>query len=375
MKLGLVCISELLKEEDSSNAFRRVTRKKFIEMRDNDEDEAFTYLSDLIIHNLELTSKVIEHCQKNEISHYRISSSLFPLITDPTLNFAISDLPKYQDIVLKMKNVGSTAKKCGVSVSMHPDQYNVLASTNSEAVEKTINELNFTGLVLSIMGFEEDYSCPVNIHVNCSTKNCEEIELKQIVDRFMESFERLDDSIKSRLVLENEDKGCWNCGNLFKWFHLYCGAEYDHAFPLTYDNLHHKCNPAYINEEVVSDKQNVDAFYHTWPEDVIPVFHWSEGTKENPRSHTDYYSDDIPDFERVVVWECEVKAKDKAILKLLGKKPIETNSRFAELANLGDTIEYDESLSEKEELELAKAKIAKAQNQKLTQGYNAIYGV
>ena len=27
-----------------------------------------------------------------------------------------------------------------------------------------------------------------------------------------------------------------------------------------------------LNEEVVSDKQNVDAFYHTWPEDFTPVF-------------------------------------------------------------------------------------------------------
>jgi UV DNA damage endonuclease len=376
MKLGLVCTSEVLKEKDSSNSFRRITRKKFIESRDKDQDAALSSLAEIILHNLELTIRTIEHCSKHGIDHYRISSGLFPLITDVSLNFSISDIPEYEDIILKMKQVGVTAKKYGISVSMHPDQYNVLASTNEEAVEKTANELNFAGLVLEIMGFDEGYSAPVNIHVNCSTKNCEEIELKQIADRFMENFSKLDSSIKSRLVLENEDKGCWNCENLFKWFHLYCGAEYNHAFPLTYDNLHHKCNPSFIEGEIVSDKQNVDAFYYSWDESVRPVFHWSEGTEDNPRSHADYISEDIPDFEREVVWECEVKAQDKAILKLLGKSLVtEKNKRFEELASLGNTIEMDEGLSEQEELEEAKRKIAKAQNKKLTQGYNAIYGV
>ena len=53
-----------------------------------------------------------------------------------------------------------------------------------------------------------------------------------------------------------------------------------------------------------------------------PVFHWSEGRPEKPRSHADYFAlGNIPpniaiEPDKPVKWECEVKQKDKAI-KLL----------------------------------------------------------
>lgn len=376
MKLGLVCDSQVLKGQNSSNVFKTLSRAKFIDLRDKSESDAFLTLSDLIIHNLDLTIKIIDSCNQNGISHYRLNSNLLPLISDQSLNFSISDLPKSQDIILKLKNIGSLSKKHDISLSVSPQKYIHLASTDQDSVGNTISELNFLGLILDVIGLDKDYSNPIIIKVNSSTKNCEEIELKQITDRFMSNFKKLDESVKSRLALSNEDKGCWNCGNLFKWFYLYCSAEYESSVPLSYSNLHHNCNPSYVNEEVVSDKQNVDAFFHTWPEEFVPVFEWSEGTEDNPRVPVEYYSEDIPDFEREVIWECDAKASDKAILKLLGKESVaQSNERLQELLALGDSIQYDESKTEEQELEVAKQKIAQVQNQKLSQGFNAIYGV
>lgn len=376
MKLGLVCDSQILKDQSSGNVFKTLSRAKFIDSRDKSEDGAFSTLSDLIIHNLDLTIKIIDNCHQNDISHYRLNSNLLPLISDQSLNFSIFDLPKSQDIILKLKNIGSLLKKYDISLSASPQQNINLASIDQNSVNNTIAELNFLGLIFDVIGLNQDYSSPITISINSSTKNCEEIELKQITDRFMSNFKKLDESIKSRLVLSNEDKGCWNCGNLFKWFYLYCSAEYENSIPLSYNNLHHDCNPSYVNEVVVSDKQNVDAFFHTWPEEFVPVFEWSEGTKDDPRVPVEYYSENIPDFERQVIWACDAKASDKAILKLLGKESVvQSNERLQELLALGNSIQYDESKTEEQELELARQKIAKVQNQKLSQGFNAIYGV
>tara|TARA_Y100001973_G_scaffold61384_1_gene90259 strand:- start:18 stop:545 length:528 start_codon:yes stop_codon:yes gene_type:complete len=116
--------------------------------------------------------------------------------------------------------------------------------------------------------------------------------------------------------------------NLFKYFHIYTRETYNHAFPLTYDNLHNKCNPSEINGQKIDDVQNVQAFYHTW--NTTPVFHWSIGKSDAPsekRSHADYLDGDIPEFVNVdgipftIKWECEVKAKDKAIFKILAHEP------------------------------------------------------
>ena len=98
----------------------------------------------------------------------------------------------------------------------------------------------------------------------------------------------------SRLVIENEDKGCWNVDNLLKYFNL----------PITYDNLHDKCNP--------SAKNTYLECAETWG-DTKPLFHYSEShpEKTNPRSHADMPVD-FPcsdDYD----WDIELKSKDAAI--------------------------------------------------------------
>ena len=128
----------------------------------------------------------------------------------------------------------------------------------------------------------------MNIHINC-TKG----ELSDIASRFMSNLAKCDDSVTSRLVVENEDKGCWNVDNLLKYLNL----------PITYDNLHDKCNP--------SAKNTYLECAETWP--CKPLFHYSEShpDKTNPRSHADMPVD-FPcsdDYD----WDIELKSKDAAI--------------------------------------------------------------
>jgi len=327
---GLVCISEVLKDFDKTFVFRTMTRKRFNDLsKQKSREESLSDLSERILHNVKLTTQIIKHCSFNKISHYRLSSKLFPLITDPTLEIQIDDLSHVKEIKAELADAGQTAKDLDISISIHPDQFNVLASEKPEVADKTVQELNFHAWILDEMGMPQSYDCPINIHPSVSTKDPTDANLKKIADRFWQSFQKANDGVKKRLVIENEDKGCWNCMNLFKYFHIYTRETYGHSFPLTYDNLHNKCNPSQINEQEVTEEQNVQAFYHTWG--TSPVFHWSVGKSDKPnekRSHADYLDKEIPEFNNTdgvpltIKWECEVKAKDKAIFKILNKEPM-----------------------------------------------------
>ena len=122
---GLVCISEVLKDFDKSIAFRAMTRKRFNDLSAKESREfATNELSERVLHNIKTTLQIVNHCSFNKIDHYRISSKLFPLITDPTLKIDVNDLKDINEIKKTLVEVGQAAKDLDVSLSIHPDQFN-----------------------------------------------------------------------------------------------------------------------------------------------------------------------------------------------------------------------------------------------------------
>ena len=90
---GLVCISEVLKDFDKSIAFKAMTRKRFNDLSAKEGREfAMNELSERVLHNVKTTLQIVKHCSSNKINHYRVSSMLFPLATDPTLKLNVDDL-------------------------------------------------------------------------------------------------------------------------------------------------------------------------------------------------------------------------------------------------------------------------------------------
>lgn len=301
MKLGLVCISEILKKKDKSLAFKTMTRKRFLELG---RETALVELSSRILHNCKLTKQIVLHCAVNGISHYRISSCLAPLITDGTLNISYDDLPDIKAIQSMLSEVGDTAKTCGVSVSSHPDQFNVLTSYNADVINRSIKELNHQAYVLDLMKLPQDYSAPMCLHLNLSPDFNRET-LSDYVKRFVISLASCSQSVRNRLVLENEDKGFWSCKNLYESF--------GKLIPLVYDNLHCSCNSSDADQLTF-----LNLFKSTWGA-YTPVMHWSEGLPNKPRSHAEFASH-IPavvSMNKDCIWEFELKGKDEAILQIL----------------------------------------------------------
>jgi UV DNA damage endonuclease len=204
-----------------------MTWKRFNDLCDEHGAEyALNELGQRWLNNVDVTIMHIEHCAR-EGWGYRVSSSLFPCLTHPAFGYTVEDVPQYKQI-MDLFDYCVANDAWGVRLSTHPDQFNVLASENNLSVEKTIAELNHHGWVMDMLGCQRNYYNPINIHVNC-TKG----DLDDIAARFMSNLNKCDQSVTSRLVVENEDRGCWTVANLLEHF----------SIPITYDNLHDKCNP------------------------------------------------------------------------------------------------------------------------------------
>jgi UV DNA damage endonuclease len=330
--LGLTCISEELKEKDKTKySFRTMTRKRFNDLCvKNGRDEAIKQLSARILHNVRTTRYIIRHCISNNILHYRLSSALFPLITDQNTDVSYEDLPDQISITEELKFTGKIAKRFNITIGSHPDQFNVLASPDRDKVNRTINELNFQASVLDMLGLPQDHTAPMNIHINYSPKMDESLEI--VATRFFRNLSMCDKGVYKRLTIENEDKGFFNVDNCIK-FSDYLFETFGANIPVCYDNLHDFCNPS----EESSIKWQAERCAYTWVNNgegdnnfISPVFHWSEGKPEKPRSHADYFAlGNFPpniaiDPDQPAKWECEVKQKDKAIRLLrenLSQKP------------------------------------------------------
>lgn len=88
---------------------------------------------------------------------------------------------------------------------MHPDQFVILNSPDNKIVENSINELKYHSQVLDTMGLDD--TAKVQIHVGGVYGN--KLEAR---DRFIKTYNNnsklaaADDSIKRRLVIENDDR-------------------------------------------------------------------------------------------------------------------------------------------------------------------------
>ena len=289
---SLCCISNSLAND--GHKFQTMTWHRFSQL---DRDEAVATVSARTLNNIRVTHKILTQCAANGWA-YRVSSNLFPLLTYNVANLKLADYPDYIDIMAALADCASVVRDKGVRISCHPDQFNVLASMGKPQIDKSIKELNHHGWLMDQLGGWRDYRTPINIHVN-NTKG----EPSEIAARFMSNLAKCDESVRSRLVVENEDKGIWTPKLLSEHFDL----------PITYDNLHHKCLP-----DGLSHAKAFSLCYKSWMRGGYfkPLFHYSEShpDKTNPRSHADMPSErPYETFSMPVDYDIELKSKDAAI--------------------------------------------------------------
>lgn len=309
---NLCCISLSLKKQGHAHrAFR------FTQFEKHDRSHALSILGDRALENLETTLETMKFAHSNGWG-YRISSTLFPLFNLDKANVCLDDLPNatlIDDKFNEIQDFVTSHSPEDFRISFHPDHFNVLCSANPEVVRRTINELDHHAWLMDRIAGENSrsYWYPLNIHMSRSSGTPETIAAE-----FITNYNKLPERVKSRLVLENEDKGLWSPDQLFELIHMETGI------PITYDNLHHSCNPG-----TWDTKEAFRVCASTWKaHGVNPLFHYSEGgANNNPRAHTDfainspalwrhehdsYYTESMH-----IDWDIELKQKDYAINLML----------------------------------------------------------
>jgi UV DNA damage endonuclease len=294
-RLGYCCINlSLEKEKVTPN--RGMIKKTFIE-------RGIEYASELSLLNIKDLKKILLWNIDNGIRMYRMSSDMFPWVSE----YEIQDLPDFIEIQLLLKDCGSIAKSNDLRLTFHPSPYSVLASDRIDVYEKAYKEIKQHCQIMDLMDLERTFHFPVNIHVNTSKPTKEEA-----LNRFIHRYLLLDDSIKSRLVLEIDDKSAgYNVKELFGVYEK-CGI------PITFDYLHNKCYPSDLDEESA-----IKLAISTWPKGIIPLTHYSESkkkfedTKARISAHSDWINEDFSTYGLEIDIELEVKQKDLALLKYL----------------------------------------------------------
>lgn len=295
-RMGYCCLCLSL-EKQGTTTNRGMIRRTF-------DEKGLEYVSQLAIQNTEDLSTILNFNASSGITLYRMSSDMFPWMSE----YEIHELPNFSQIEINLKRAGNIAKETDQRLTFHPSHFCVIASERLDVVEKSMKELRQHAEIMDYMGLHQSHKYPINIHIN-TTKP----DKQSAADRFILSFEKLPYNVRKRLVLENDDKRSqFTPTDLFNLVHKRIGI------PLTYDFLHHVCNPDGLSQE-----QGLDLCLSTWPEGIPAITHYSdsrriyEDSSAKEVAHSDWIWNKVETYNREFDIEFEVKSKDLALLKYI----------------------------------------------------------
>jgi UV DNA damage endonuclease len=301
INIGYCCLSlginEGKKKADQVLVNRGMVKRTF-------ESRGLSYVSDLIKLNLDDTFKVLQWNVKNGIFVYRMSSDSLPWMT----NYKFTELPDFNIIKGKLNKIGKFIKENNIRSSYHPGPYCVLASNTESVVEKTIDELKKHAELMDYMGLDQTPYYPINIHVNITKPSKEDS-----MERFCKGFDKLSDSCKKRLTIENDDSI-----NQYSVLDLYNGLYSRINIPIVFDQHHFKYGPQDQNME-----DAMKLAFSTWGS-IKPLIHMSSSKKIEDVSsvataHADLIYEKIQDFDLEFDVEIEAKLKDIAVFDYIKK--------------------------------------------------------
>jgi UV DNA damage endonuclease len=265
------------------------------------------WVSELALANSRDIIKILEWNRQNGIKLFRLTSALIPWGD----SLDLTKLKDYEEIRSELKKAGDFARFHGIRITTHPGPFNVLVSPNEAVVEKTIQDLEMHGKIFDMMGLDKTPYNKINIHCNGVYG-----DKKKAMDRFCQNFSRLSESVRSRLTVENDDKG--SMYSVMDLWYIYGKI----GIPIVFDYHHHGFCTGDLTEE-----QALKLAAETWPKGIKPIVHYSESkalhegdTKQKPQAHSDYINS-LPDtYGMDVDIMVEAKAKELAILPFIKKQ-------------------------------------------------------
>ncbi len=241
---------------------------------------------------------MLEYNSMNNILFFRITSTLIPFASHQICK--INWQRRFKD---QFRAIGDYIKKFEMRISMHPGQFTIINSLKREVFDNSVRELIYHTQILDLMDL--DLSAKIQTHVGGVYGNKSKSER-----RFIERYSALDDSVKCRLVIENDDKnyGVRDCLEINKELNI----------PVLLDVFHHDIfnngeKICHIFKDVVN----------TWKtDDGLPMVDYSSNSIGNIRvkhaetidiNHFKTFLDETKPFDFDIM--LEIKDKEKSALK------------------------------------------------------------
>lgn len=254
MSIGYACLTR------GVNDLRYKTCRKQNATKEN--------LAQLIEHNLAVLEDMIDYNQQQGIKLFRMSSDIIPFGSD----FEVNDLNWSELFKTCFERIGSKIRRNQIRVSMHPGQYTVLNSPNPDVVSRAMDDLKYHTQFIDNLGVGPEHKIILHIGGVYGDK-------ESAFDRFIEVYARLEDAVKDRLIIENDDR-------LFTIEDVLKISDQTGA-PVVYDNLHHYINGGKLDR---SGAYWIEKAKATWKDqDGKAKVHYSQqqyGAREGAHSYT-----------------------------------------------------------------------------------------
>lgn len=286
MRIGYPCINLTLEcKGDRTFRLKSYSEERLIQTVEN---------------NLDCTLEMLRFNIRHHILFFRITSDLVPFASHPVCRFNWQGF--FQD---KFGEIGDFIKGQRIRISMHPDQFTLINSIDTGVFKRSLKDLIYHAQVLDLMGL--DTSAKIQIHVGGVYGDKE-----MSITRFIQRFAGIDEGIKRRLAVENDDRS-YTVEDCLR-IHAQTGI------PVLFDVFHYGANN--------SGKRIREAFElaaQTWSEkDGLPMVDYSSQKKGEPRGRH-AQSIDLGDFKKFLEETqpfdfdlmLEIKDKEKSALKAI----------------------------------------------------------
>jgi UV DNA damage endonuclease len=231
---------------------------------------------------------------------FRISSDLIPFGSS-----AAMDLAWPEHFAADLERIGEKIRSSGLRVSMHPGQYTVINSPDPEVARRAALDLEYHNLPLDSLRLGPEHKIILHLGGVYGDKDTAK-------ERFIKRWQDLSPAIRSRLVIENDDR-------LFTIRDVFDVSSRT-GIPVVYDNLHNAINPADTSRP---DLDWINLAADTWqPADGRQKIHYSQQDPDKrPGAHSstiavlpflDFY-EKLPDIDIML----EVKDKNLSALKCI----------------------------------------------------------
>jgi UV DNA damage endonuclease len=212
------------------------------------------------------------------------------------------------------EEIGEFIKENNMRISMHPGQYNVINSINTDVFERTRKELDYHADVLDLLKLAND--AKIQIHIGGVFGN-----KKESKKRFVRKYKLLSSKVKKRLVIENDHVNY----SIKDCLEIYSNIK----IPILFDTFHHE---VLNNGEKFSSV--LESISNTWNEnDGSPMLDYSSQKKESNRvSHAETIN--LPHFKRFLKisqphdFDIILEIKDKENSAIKAVRAATTDVRF-----------------------------------------------